>query len=139
MGEYAASDDALKKLWRATGTDAVRMALGVLVPTWLSLCGVSENVRYYVHDPRDVRPDREAPEAVQKISHEMPPYGTRRMAARDSRFAPPGQPQGSGSNISTAGWSEPARTKREIISANKKPPRPEVPNRFCGSDLSHVW
>ena len=36
-------------------------------------------------------------------------------------------------------WSEPSRTKREIIRANKKSPRPSTPNQFWESDMSYVW
>ncbi len=37
------------------------------------------------------------------------------------------------------GWSEPARTKKEIIRSNRKVPEPNGPNQFWESDMSYTW
>ena len=121
--------------------NAVRMMLGtVSLNKALSLCGVSKKAWYYTPKPRDVPPDPEVLETVQKISHERPTYGTRRMAAQVSReLNRPVNRKAVSRIFRLLGWSEPARTKREIIRANKKPPRPKAPNQFWESDMSYIW
>ena len=106
----------------------------------LLLCGVSKKAWYYTPRPRNVSPDPQVQETVQKIGPERPTYGTRRMAAQISReLNRPVNRKAIRRIFRRLGWSEPARTKREIIRANKKPPRPKAPNRFWESDMSYVW
>ena len=121
--------------------NAARMMLGVVsLNKALSLCDVSKKAWYYTPKPRDVPPDPEVLEMVQKISHERPTYGTRRMAAQVSReLNRPVNHKAIRRIFGMLGWSEPARTKREIIRANKKPPRPKAPNQFWESDMSYIW
>ena len=121
--------------------NAVRMMFGVVgLNRALSLCGVSKKAWYYTPKPRVVTPDPEVLEMVQKISPERPTYGTRRMAAQISReLHRPVNRKAVSRIFRLLGWSEPARTKREIIRANKKPPRPKAPNQFWESDMSYIW
>ena len=57
--------------------NAVRMILGMMsLNKALSLCGVSKKAWYYTPKPRDIPPDPEVLEMVQKISHKRPTYGT---------------------------------------------------------------
>ena len=106
----------------------------------LYLCGVSKKMWYYTPRPRDVSPDPLVQEMVQKISPARPTYGTRRMAAQVSReLNRPVNRKAIRRIFKRLGWSEPSRTKREIIRANKKPPRPKAPNQFWESDMSYIW
>ena len=105
----------------------------------LLLCGVFKKAWYYAPKPRNVSPDPQVQETVQKIGLERPTYGTRRMAAQISReLNRPVNRKAVRRIFRRLGWSEPSRTKREIIRVNKKPPRPE-PNRFWESDMSYIW
>ena len=106
----------------------------------LLLCGVSKKAWYYTPSPRNVSPDPQVQEMIQKIGPERPTYGTRRMAAQVAReLNRPVNRKAVRRIFRRLGWSEPSRTKREIIRANKKPPRPKAPNRFWESDMSYVW
>ena len=89
----------------------------------LLLCGVSKKAWYYTTRPRDVSPDPHVQEIVQKIGPARPTYGTRRMAAQASReLNRPVNRKAVRRIFKRLGWSEPSRTKRQIIRANKKPP-----------------
>ncbi len=106
----------------------------------LRLCGVSKSVWYYKPGPRNVRPDPEVQDAVMRIAPLRPTYGTRRVAARASReLNRPVNRKAVRRVFKRLGWSEPARTKREIIRSNRKVPEPEGPNRFWESDMSYIW
>ena len=106
----------------------------------LLLCGVSKNAWYYTPSPRSVSPDPQVQETVQRIGPARLTYGTRRMAAQVSReLDRPVNRKAVRRIFRRRGRSEPSRTKREIIRANKKPPRPNAPNRFWESDMSYVW
>ena len=106
----------------------------------LLLCGVSKKAWYYAPRPRNVSPDPEVQETVQKIGPKRPTYGTRRMAAQVSReLNRPVNRKAVRRIFRRLGWSEPSRTKREIIRVNMKLPRPNAPNRFWESDMSYVW
>ena len=103
-------------------------------------CGVSKKAWYYTIRSRNVLPDPEVQEMIQKIGPARPTYGTRRMAAQASReLNRPVNRKAVRRIFKRLGWSEPSRTKREIIRANKKPPRPKAPNRFWESDMSYIW
>ncbi len=106
----------------------------------LLLCGVSKKAWYYTTRSRNVSPDSEVREMIQKIGPARPTYGTRRMAAQASRE--PNRPVNRKAVrriFKRVGWSEPSRTKREIIRANKKPSRPKAPSRFWESGMSYIW
>ena len=106
----------------------------------LLLCGVSKKAWYYTPRPRNVSPDPQVQEMVQKIGPSRPTYGTRRMAAQVSReLNRPVNRKAIRRIFGRLGWTRPSRTKREIIRANKKPPRPKAPNQFWESDMSYVW
>ncbi len=51
----------------------------------LLLCGVSKKARYCTTRSRNVSPDPEVREMIQKIGPARPAYGTRRMAAQASK------------------------------------------------------
>ena len=51
----------------------------------LSLCAVSKTAWHYTPKPRDVSPDPEVLDTVQRIAPARPTYGIRRMAAQISR------------------------------------------------------
>ena len=79
-------------------------------------------------------------EMIRKICPSRPTYGTRRMAAQvSSELNRLVNHKAVRRIFRRLGWSAPSRTKREIIRANKKPPRPNAPNRFWESDMSHIW
>ena len=66
--------------------NAVRAAQGTVgLNRALLLCGVSKRARYYAPRPRNVSPDPEVQEMIQKIGPARPTYGTRRMAAQAPR------------------------------------------------------
>ncbi len=89
----------------------------------LLLCGVSKKARYYTAGSRNVSPNPEVREMIQKIGPARPAYGTRRMAAQASgELNRPVNRQAVGCIFTGLGWSEPLRTRREIIRANRKPP-----------------
>ena len=89
--------------------------------------------------PRNVSPDLQVQETVQ-IGSARPTYGTRRMAAQVSReLNRPVNRKAVRRIFRRLGWSEPSRTKQEIIRANKKLPRPNAPNRFWEPDMSYIW
>ena len=116
----------------------VREAMGL--NRALLLCGVSKKAWYYTPSPRNVSPDPQVQEMIQKIGPARPTYGTRRMAAQVSKeLNRPVNRKAVWCIFRRLGWSEPSRIKREIIRANKKPPRPNAPNRFWESDMSYVW
>ena len=121
--------------------NAVRMVHGAMgLNRALLLCGVSKKAWYYTPSPRNVSPDPQVQEMVRKIGPARPTYGTRRMAAQVSReLSRPVNRKAIRRIFRRLGWSEPSRTKREIIRANKKPPRPKAPNRFWESDMSYIW
>ena len=86
------------------------MMLGVAgLDKALSLCGVPKKAWHYNPKPRGITPDPEVPEMVQNTPPERPTYGTRYMAIRVYRSAPPGQPQYGASHIQDAGVEQ-ART-----------------------------
>ena len=106
----------------------------------LLLCGVSKKAWYYTTRSRNVSPDPEVQEMIQKIGPARPTYGTRRMAAQASgELNRPVNRKAVGRIFKRLGWTRPSRTKREIIRANKKPPRPKAPNRFWEPDMSYTW
>ena len=106
----------------------------------LRLCGVSKKAWYYIPTPRNVSPDPHVQEMVQSIGPKRPTYGTRRMAAQITReLNRPVNRKTVQRIFKRLGWTKPSRTKREIIRANKKPPRPKAPNQFWESDMSYIW
>ena len=106
----------------------------------LALCGVSKKAWYHIPKPRNMPPDPEVQDAVRKIARSRPTYGTRRMAAQASRVLDrPVNRKAVHRIFKMLGWTQPSRTKREIIRANKKPPRPKAPNQFWESDMSYIW
>ena len=121
--------------------NAARMMQGAVgLNRALLLCGVSKKAWYYTPRPRNVSPDPEVRDMVQKIGPARPTYGTRRMAAQVSRELNRSVNRKAIRRIfGRLSWSEPSRTKREIIRANKKPPRPKAPNEFWESDMSYIW
>ena len=66
--------NAVRMVWKMTGLNRA-----------LLLCGASKKAWYYASRPRNVSPDPEVQETVQKIGPERSTYGTRRMAAQISR------------------------------------------------------
>lgn len=121
--------------------NAVRMMNGVVgLNKTLLLCGVSKKAWYYTSRPRNVSPDPQVQEMIQRIGPARPTYGTRRMAAQVSReLNRPVNRKAIRRIFRRLGWTKPSRTKREIIRANKKLPRPKAPNQFWESDMSYVW
>ena len=106
----------------------------------LRLCGVSKKAWYYTASPRDIPPDPQVQDAILNISSSRPTYGTRRMAAQVSRvLGRPVNRKAVARIFKKLGWNEPARTKKEIIRSNRKPPRPDAPNKFWESDMSYIW
>ncbi len=106
----------------------------------LLLCGVSKKAWYYTTRSRNVSPDPEVQEMIQKIGPARPTYGTRRMAAQAfGELNRPVNRKAVRRIFKRLGWSEPSRTKREIIRTNKKPPRPKAPNQLLESDMSYIW
>ena len=121
--------------------NAVRMMCDVVgLNRSLRMCGVSKRAWYHVPKPRNVTPDPEVRDAILRIAPQRPTYGTRRMAAQASReLNRPVNRKAVRRVFKRLGWSEPARTKREIIRTNKRIPEPDAPNRFWESDMSYIW
>lgn len=106
----------------------------------LRLCGVSKKAWYYKPRPRDVPPDPAVLDTIRRIAPQRPAYGTRRMAAQASReLNRPVNRKAVRRVFKRLGWSEPARTKKEIIRSNRKVPEPDGPNQFWESDMSYIW
>ena len=105
------------------------------------LCGVSKRVMVlHPPRPRNMSPDPEVQEMIQKIGPARPTYVARRMAAQVSReLNRPVNCRMVRRIFERLGWTKPSRTKREIIRANKKPPQPKAPNQFWESDMSYRW
>ena len=121
--------------------NAARMMQGMVsLNRALLLCGVSKKAWYYIPKPRNVSPDPQVQEMVQKVGPIRPTYGTRRMAAQVSReLNRPVNRKAVRRIFERLGWTRPSRTKREIIRANKKLPQPKAPNQFWESDMSYIW
>ena len=102
----------------------------------LLFCGVSKTAWYYTSKPRDVSPDPEILDTVQKIAPARPTYGTRRMAAQISReLNRPVNRKAIRRIFKRLGWSKPSSTKQEIIRANKQPPRLRTASSFTDLNL----
>ena len=142
-GEYSVANNALKKKrWRASEDDCRTCGAGDGGPQQgaPALRGVQEGMVLHPPGPRNVSPDPEVQEMIQKIGPARPTYGTRRMAAQVSReLNRPVNRRMIRCIFERLGWSKPSRTKREIIRANKKPPRPKAPNQFWEYDMSYIW
>ena len=97
------------------------------------LCGVSKKAWYYTPRPRNVSPDPEVQETVQKIGPAGPTYGTRRMAAQISReMNRPVNRKAVRRIFRRLGWSEPPCTKHEITRPTRSP-RGRRPRTGSGS------
>ena len=87
IGEYSVANDALKK--SAGGRAKMNAVRVVREMVGLSraplLCGVSKRVMVLHPRPRNMSPDPEVQEMIQKIGPARPTYVARRMAAQVSR------------------------------------------------------
>lgn len=90
--------------------------------------------------PGNVPPNSEVRDTIPKIVPRRLMYSTRRIAAQVSRERNCHVNRKAVRRaFKRLGWSEPTCTKREIIRANKKIPKPDAPNRFWKSDMSYIW
>ena len=121
--------------------NTARMMLDVVsLNRAMQLCGISKKAWYYTPKPRNIPPNPEVRDAVREIAPSRPTYGTRRMAAQVSRVLDrPVNRKAIRRIFKMQGWTKPSSTKKEIIRANKKPPRPTAPNKFWESDMSYIW
>ena len=121
--------------------NAVKMMQGtVSLNKALLLCNVSKKAWYYTPKTRDIPPDPKVQEMVQKIAPARPTYGSRRMAAQISReLGRQVNRKAIQCIFKRLGWTQPSRTKLDIIRTNKKLPRPKAPNKFWESDMSYIW
>ena len=79
----------------------------------LLLCGVSKKAWYYTTRSRNVSPDPEVREMIQKIDSARPTYGTRCMAAQASgELNHPVNRKAVRRIFKRLDWNEPSRTRR---------------------------
>ncbi len=101
--------------------------------------GSSWNLLYHQPRPRFVAPD---PLIVEKVEHlilERPSYGTRRIAAQLSRELDlPINRKRVQRIFRVLGYTEPAKTKSEIIRARDKVPKASRPYELWQTDLTYV-
>ena len=106
----------------------------------LSLAGISNTAWYYAKQSRrSIKLDPAVSQTVQKIGHQRPTYGTRRMAAATSREL---QRRVNRKQIrrifKILGWIEPRKSKKDIIKVSRKLFHPAAPNQLWEADMSYV-
>ena len=106
----------------------------------LLLCGISKNAMVsYPQTQRYSAGPRSAGYGSENIL-KKPAYGTRCMAVQVSKkLNCPVNRKANQRILRLPDWSEPARSGREIIRADKKLPHPNTPNQFWESGMSCIW
>ena len=106
----------------------------------LKYTGVSRCMWYYTPKPRDIPLNEEVVDMVRKIGTKRPTYGTRRMAAQIEReTGTPVNHKNMQRIYLKIGWTEPTKTKNEIIHTNRKLFKPDAPNKLWETDITYIW
>lgn len=106
----------------------------------LAYAGCSRKMYYYEPAPRTIALDPVVVEKTREIALQRPSYGTRRMAAQLSRelHVPINRKQVQrvyrGLN-----WTEPAKTKSQVIRSASKVVRASRPYEFWQTDMTYLW
>ena len=101
--------------------------------------GSSWNLLYHQPKPRFVSPDQSIVEWVKQLAVERPSYGTRRIAAQLSReLETPINRKRVQRIFRILGYTEPSKTKSEVIRARDKAPKASRPCELWQTDLTYV-
>jgi len=112
---------------------------GVGLRDALKYSGSSWNLYYHQEKPRLVISDPHIVRRVQELILERPSYGTRRVAAQLSReLETPINRKRVQKIFRELGYTEPAKTKREIIRARDKAPKASRPCELWQTDLTYI-
>lgn len=105
----------------------------------LRYSGSSWNLYYHEPKARVIPPDPFITRKVEELIHERPSYGTRRIAAQLSReLGMPINRKRVQRIFRTLGYTEPSKTKNEIIRAKDKAPKAARPHELWQTDLTYV-
>jgi putative transposase len=105
----------------------------------LRYSGSSWNLYYHQERARAVPPDPEMVRKVEELILERPSYGTRRVAAQLSReLETPINRKRVQKIFRALGYTEPAKTKSEIIRARDKAPKASRPCELWQTDLTYI-
>ncbi|MDA4131707.1 MAG: IS3 family transposase [Thaumarchaeota archaeon] len=112
---------------------------GVGIRGALRYSGSSWNLYYHQEKPRLVLSDPRVVRKVQELILERPSYGTRRVAAQLSReLGVPINRKRVQKIFRELGYTEPAKTKSEIIRATDKAPKASRPCELWQTDLTYI-
>jgi putative transposase len=105
----------------------------------LRYSGSSWNLYYHQEKPRLVLSDPQIVRKVQELILERPSYGTRRVAAQLSReLGVPINRKRVQKIFRELGYTEPTKTKSEIIRARDKAPKASRPCELWQTDLTYI-
>ena len=105
----------------------------------LRYSGSSWNLYYHEKKARVIPPDPFTVEKVEELIAQRPFYGTRRVAAQLSReLGVPVNRKRIQRIFHALGYTEPAKTKNEIIRARDKAPKASQPYELWQTDLTYV-
>jgi putative transposase len=105
----------------------------------LRYSGSSWNLYYHREKPRVIPPDPLVVRKVRQLIVERPSYGTRRVAAQLSReLDVPINRKRVQRIFRTLGYTEPAKTKNEIIRGRDKAPKASSPYELWQTDLTYI-
>lgn len=112
---------------------------GVGLRDALRYSGSSWNLYYHRDKPRTIPPDPRIVRKVEELILERPSYGTRRVAAQLSReLGVPVNRKRIQKIFRALGYTEPAKTKNEIIRARDKAPKASRPCELWQTDLTYI-
>ncbi len=105
----------------------------------LNYSGCSWKLYYHQEKPRFIPPDPLIVKNLEELMLQRPSYGTRRMAAQLSReLDMPINRKRVQRIFRLLGYTEPAKTKSEIIRARDKAPKASRPYELWQTDLTYV-
>jgi len=105
----------------------------------LRYSGSSWNLYYHKENPRLVLPDPQIVRKVEELILERPSYGTRRVAAQLSKeLDVPINRKRIQKIFRELGYTEPAKTKNEIIRAMDRAPKAARPYELWQTDLTYI-
>lgn len=105
----------------------------------LNYSGCSWKLYYRLEKPRLIQPDPLIVKRVEELTLQRPSYGTRRMAAQLSRdLDMPINRKRVQRIFRVLGYTEPSKTKSEIIRAKDKAPKASRPYELWQTDLTYV-
>lgn len=105
----------------------------------LKYSGCSWNLYYHLEKPRLIAPDPSIVEKVEELILRRPSYGTRRIAAQLSReLGAPINRKRIQRIFRILGYTEPSKTKSEIVRARDRAPKASRPYELWQTDLTYV-